>query len=83
MLPGCRRPLKVSPEYPRSHIEAAAVVAEPSRREKQWLVVDEELNDRRVRRCHNRLAHLRQPVGVLGVDYRPRLVQPADERSGL
>ena len=52
-------------------------------REVERLAVDEQADDRAVGGADDRLAGPRQPVGVLGIDDRPGLVEAVEDRAGV
>ncbi|CAH0247633.1 hypothetical protein SRABI76_03160 [Microbacterium oxydans] len=82
-LAGRRLPDDDALEHAGAHVERAAVLPHVCHVEGHRLVVDVDAHDLGVRRVHDGLADLREPVGLLRVPDRPGLMQPVDEGAVL
>ena len=78
-----RLPLDLALEHAGLHVEHALEAMQPGGGQVEGLVVDEQADDRAVGGVDDRLAGAGQTVGVLGVDDRPRLVQPVERHPGV
>ena len=78
-----RLELHLAGEDPELHVQHALEVHEPGGREVERLVVDEQPDDRAVRRVDDRLARTGEAVGVLRVHDRPRLMEPVERDAGV
>jgi hypothetical protein len=78
LAPG-RRPRELAREDARAHVQHSRVVAQARRRHEERLVVDVELDDRRVGDVDDRLSGAREPERLLGVEDPSGFVKPRDE----
>ena len=80
-VPARGAPQQLATEHPLGEVQGALVGHQVRDRQDHGLVVDVQLEDRRVRRADDGLAHLREPVGLLGMPDAPRLVHAVEERA--
>ena len=75
--------LDLAAEHAGLHVERALEAEHARGREVERLAVDGQADDRAVGGADDRLAGARQPVGVLGIDDRPGLVEAVEDRAGV
>ena len=80
-LAGRRPPQHVAGVHAGAEVEDPLVLEQVGHRQQQWLVVDVEPDDLGVGCVDDRLPDPREPVGLLGVPDRPRLVEAVEERA--
>jgi hypothetical protein len=82
MLADTGDPHHFTGQRPSPHVQDPPVVLDARSRQEEWLVVDVELEDRRVGHVDDRLAGLGERMRPFGVHDRPGLMEPVDERPG-
>ena len=80
-LAGRRPPQHVAGVHAGAEVQDPLVLEQVGHRQQQWLVVDVEPDELGVGGVDDRLPDPREPVRLLGVPDRPRLVEAVEERA--
>ena len=83
VLAGGRGPADPAAQHAGAHVEHALVLAHVRDIQRQRLVVDVDPHHLGIGSVDDRLADLGEPVRLLGMPDRERLVEPVDERAVL